>query len=306
MRTALLATCLALASVAFACGDAGSTTATSRRHNVDPGAPDDHDSSDPGSQDNGAPGDPNATKPPDAPTDPGKPSGSFDLALDNATPTGDLGAKTDIKVTLTPKAGFTGAATLTVSGLPTGVTGSFVPATINVSGAAPMTSTLSISVPVTTPTTGAGTPAAVVVTATAGQTVATANANFKVNAKLKLEIPLNVDALRQANVRYVDDWGASLVGGTAIGSAKSPLLTQTGNPIAVTVYNADSKSHIVHGQNGFAHGDTANAIPAMSQELQNGAPRVRNLAVGVNAQGYPHEGTSGVGASFQIQVQASP
>lgn len=309
MRTALLASCLVLASVAFACGDAGTSPGSgTRRHTTptDPGAVGDHDPNDPGNQDNGTPGDPNATQPPANPTDPGKGSGSFDLAVDNATPTADLGTKTDIKVTLTPKGGFTGAVNLTVAGLPTGTTGAFAPASLNVTGAAAVTSTLTVSVPVTTATTGAGTPAAVVVTATSGQTTATANANFKVNAKLKIEIPLNVDALRQANVRYVDDWGTGLVGASAIGSAKSPLLTQTGNPIAVTVYNADSASHIVHGQNGFAHGDTANPVPPNSLEMQNGAPRVRNLAVGVNAQGYPHDGANGVGASFQIQVQASP
>ena len=305
MRTALVAACLGLFTLA-ACGDAG-TEGGLVRHNVTnptPGATDTHDPNDPGNQNNGAPGDPSTQQPPSAPTTSGTSSGSFDVALDNNAPAADLGTKLDLKVTVTPKSGFTGTADLAVTGLPTGVTAVFNPTSVTLN-TTPVTSTLSLSVPITTPTSGA-TPSGLVVTATSGQTKATANANFKVNAKMQIEIPLNVNALRQASVRYVDNWSANLVGGSAIGAQKQPLLTQTGNPIAVTVYNADSASHIVHGQNGFAHGDTSNPVQPMSMEMQNGAPRVRNLAVGVNSQGYPHDGTNGVGASFQIQVSASP
>ncbi len=307
MRTALVVACLGIFALA-ACGDAGAEGGLVRHTVTDPtpGATASDNPNDPGDQNNGAPGDPNANTPPSQPTTPGTTSPSFEVALDQTALAADLGSTTPIKVTVTPKSGFTGSVTLAVSGLPQGVTAAFNPASLTL-GSSAMTSTLTLSTPITTATTAVGAAAdALVVTATSGAASATANANFKVNAKMQIEIPLNVAALRQATVRYVNNWSANLVGGDAIVTQKTPLLTQTGNPINVTVINADSASHIVHGQNGFAHGDTSNPVPPMTIEMQNGAPRVRNLAVGVNCQGYPHDGTNGVGASFHIQVQASP
>ncbi len=300
MRIVLAAACLAAFAVA-ACGDA-SQSAGLVRHSVtnpNPGSADTHDPNDPGDQ-TSAPTNPQANQPPSQPTTPGTTSGSFDVAVDNATPTADLGAKVALKVTVTPKAGFTGNADLSITGLPTGVTSAFNPTSVTLN-TTPVTSTLTLSVPVTTPTTAIGAADMLVITAKSGNVSATANANFKVNAKMTIEIPMNVAALRQASTRYVDDWSASLVGGSAIGTAKTPLLTQTGNPISLTVINADSAGHIVHGQNGIAHGDTANPVPPNGTD-----PKVRNLAVGTNGQGYPHDGSGGVGASFQIQVNASP
>jgi len=111
---------------------------------------------------------------------------------------------------------------------------------------------------------------------------------------------MNIDALRAAagGTTYRNEWG------TEFGSTPSPLHTQVGNGIVFTVFNADSKPHIIHGANGFAHGDTANPIAPNSMEMQNGAPRTRTLNVGANANGYPHEGANGPSVSFRIQVQA--
>ncbi|HEY8077429.1 MAG TPA: hypothetical protein VIF62_25060 [Labilithrix sp.] len=300
MRTVLLA-CLGLFTLA-ACGDASQSTGLVR-HGVtspDPGAADTHDPNDPGDQ-TSAPSNPNANQPPDQPSNPGTTSGSFDVAVDNATPAVNLGDKLDINVTITPKSGFTGTANLSITGLPTGVTGTFAPASVTLNTTA-ATSKLTLSVPLTTPTTAIGAAAnALVISAASGSVSATANANFKVNAKMTIKIPMNVQALRQASTRYIDDWSTGLVGGDAIGTSKTPLLTQTGNPISLTVINGDSAAHIVHGQNGIAHGDTGNPVPPGATD-----PKVRNLAVGTNGQGYPHDGSGGVGASFQIQINASP
>jgi hypothetical protein len=71
------------------------------------------------------------------------------------------------------------------------------------------------------------------------------------------------------------------------------------------VFNADSKAHIIHGASGFAHGNTAEPIQPNAFEMANGAPRTRTLNVGTNANGYPHDGQQGVGASFRIKVEAA-
>jgi hypothetical protein len=147
---------------------------------------------------------------------------------------------------------------------------------------------------VATPVGGA---AALVITGKAGDITATANANFKIAPKVKLTIPVNIDALRAAGTQYRDDWG------TAFGSSQKALKTQTGNGIVVTVFNADSKAHIIHGANGFAHGNTGAPIQPNAFEMNNGAVRTRTLNPGANANGYPHDGAQGAGASFRIKVE---
>ena len=72
------------------------------------------------------------------------------------------------------------------------------------------------------------------------------------------------------------------------------------------VFNADSTAHIVHGANGFAHGDTANPIAPNTYEMQNGQPRTRTFQPGANVNGYPHDGANGPSVSFRISVQAAP
>jgi hypothetical protein len=161
---------------------------------------------------------------------------------------------------------------------------------------------MTIMVPVTTVPSAPGASSAIVVTAKSGNITATANANFRVNPKAVLTIPMNIDALRAANVGtvYRNEWG------TEYGQTQTPLSTQVGNGIVFTVFNADSKPHIVHGANGFAHGDTANPIAPNSLEMTNGAPRTRTFNVGANVNGYPHEGANGPSASFRIRVNQAP
>jgi len=302
MRNALLVALLpvlALTTVSvIGCGDASSSTGIQRSRGGSaipaPGSNEVHDPNAPDEE--GDPVNPNASTPPPAPTTPGTAAGTLEVALSTATPATDLATKTDITVTVTPKAGFTGAVTLTATGLPTGATATFNPASVTL-GAAPMTSVMSVTVPASATPSAAGAASAVVVKATAGAVEATANANFKVNPKITMTIPVNADAMRAAvGVKYVDGWF-----GPVFGTAPAPLTTQAGNPIAVVVKNADSVPHIVHGNGGFPHGSTATPVPPGAVD-----PLSRTLAAGVTTSGYLHEGANGTSVSFRISVNAAP
>ena len=306
MRNALLVA-IGLASVsilAVGCGDASSSTGVQRGRGAtgipavgtdqmhDPNAPDEP----------ADPVNPNASAPPPAPTTAGTAAGTLAVTVDNATPSADLGGQVDLTVSVEPKAGFTGTATLSVTGLPTGATGTFLPAMVTLNTTA-VTSKLTIKIPAGTAPTAPGAAAPLVVKASApgmagGAAVeATANANFKVNPKITMTIPLNADAMRAAvGTRYVDGWF-----GPMFGSAPQPLQTQAGNGITVIVKNADSVPHIVHGNAGFVHGDTANPVPAGGTD-----PKNRTLAPGVNTSGYLHEGANGTSESFRITVNTAP
>ena len=251
------------------------------------GSPQNDDNSDPGNLPSTT--NPNASATPNAPTTAGTSNTMFGLTLSNATPTVGLGDQTEIDVTVVPKAGFNAPVAVTVSGLPAGATAN----PLTISGT---TGKLVINTLATTPVSADS--VALVVSGASGSLTATANANFKVLPKLQLTLPMNIDALRAAGTIYRDEWGLPF------GQNEQALTTQNGNPIVVTVFNADSKSHIIHGANGFAHGDTGNPIQPNSLEMSNGAPRTRALAVGTNCNGYPHDGANGAGASFRIKVQA--
>jgi hypothetical protein len=284
-------------SLLAACGDASTSSGIQRKPNPLLAGGDDGQPS-VGENDVDR-GNPNANTPPPAPTNPGTASDKMALTLSSATPAADLGDQVQITVTVEPKAGFTGNADLTVTGLPAGATGTFTPATVTLSGAA-ATATLLINVPVTAAPSAPNTSSPLVITATSAADTATANANFKANPKMKLTIPLNIDALRTTGTKFLDQWGP------AFGANPQPLHTQQDNLIVVTVFNADSVAHIVHGNNGFAHGSTTagQEVQPNAFEMLNGAPRTRSFNVGANVNGYPHEGNNGSSAGFQFTVVA--
>lgn len=302
------AVCLLLLGTAtassFACSDGTQLTSgayAARRGGQGvpaPGTQEQHDDGDTEGADENDPGNPNADETPDAPATPGTAAGSLAVALSNATPAVDLGKSIDIDVTVQPKEGFTGSVALSATGLPAGATATFVPATVTI-GASAVSAKLTILAPITTVPSAPNASSAIVVTAKSGNVTATANANFRVNPRATLTIPMNIDALRAAaaGTVYRNEWGAEF------GQTQVPLSTQVGNGIVFTVFNADSKPHIIHGANGFAHGDTANPIQPSAFEMANGAPRTRTLNVGANVNGYPHEGANGPSASFRIRVQ---
>lgn len=295
--TSVLGIFFCLASLAAACGDASTSGGLNRRGVPNPGEQVDHDDSTDGA-DSSDPGNPNASTPPPAPGSGGQAGASFSVTLSTNTPAADMEASVPIDVTLTPAQGFTGAANVTVTGLPANVTAD--PLSITV-GAGPATGRLVIKVAAGAAASPPATGYPIQIVATSGATTANATANFKVNPKITLRIPMNLDALRQAGAGtvYRNEWGA------AFGTAPVALRTQAGNGIVVNVYNADSAPHIIHGANGFAHGDTATPIAPNSFEMQNGVPRVRTLNVGAASNGYPHEGANGPSVSFRMSVQAS-
>ena len=308
MRKSLL---VALASIitvtTFGCSDANDGTGLSSRRarRTSPpavGTADDHDDSDTEGANDTDVGNPNADTKPNAPTTPGTSAAQFALTLAQNTPTVDLGESVDLDVSVQPSNGFSGMVDLSVTGLPDGVTASTVQAAIAPSATTPTTVEIKLTAAVDAIATAPNTSSALVITGRSGSVNATANANFKVAPKLKLTIPVNVDALRAAAVNYRDEWGA------AFGANQKALRTQQGNGIVVSVFNADSKQHIVHGASGFAHGSTTagDEIKPNSFEMTNGAVRTRTLNVGANANGYPHDGAQGVGASFRIKVEAAP
>ncbi len=302
-QRSLILVYLALASLAAAaCADmSNSSGLTSRRYRKSTpaeGSAANHDDDETEGEDDTDVGNPNADSKPKAPSSPGTSSAQFSVSLAETTPTLGLGDALELTASITPKGNFSGAVELSVSGLPQGA--SATPTTVTVSGSSPVSAKLRIQTAVDTIVSAPGASSPMVVTAKAGSVTATANANLKIAPKLKLTIPVNVDALRAASVRYRDEWGDGL------GANQKSLRTQQNNGIVVTVFNADSRPHIIHGNSGFAHGDTEAPIPPNSFEETNGAPRTRTLSVGANTSGYLHEGVNGEGASFRFRVIAAP
>jgi len=160
---------------------------------------------------------------------------------------------------------------------------------------------MTLKVPVATVTTAPGSSSALVVKATSGAISATANANFKVNPTISMTIPVNADALRAAvGTRYVDGWG-----GADFGTTPATLSTQNGNGIVVVVKNADSVAHIVHGNAGFAHGNTGAPVPPGGTDPLS---RTINPPAGqtLTPNGYLHDGANGTSVAFRFSVKAVP
>jgi hypothetical protein len=301
MRTSLLIACAAIFTIVGCAVDAADGSSSLSRRGPRKNQPaatgddadDEHDEGDVEGGNQADTGNPNANTSPNAPTNPGTASNNFALTLAgaNATPIVDLGQETKIEVSVEPKGSFTGNVDLTVTGLPAGVTAT--PATANVAGGATK-ATLTLKADYSAAVSTADVP--LVIQAKNGTAVATANANFKVASKVTVTIPMNVDALRGANQLRAEY-------GTAFGPAGTALKAGTGG-LVVTVFNADSKSHVIHGPGGnFPHGNTAAPIPPNSFEMNGNAPRTRTLPAGTNATAYLHEGAGGQGASFRVQVQ---
>ena len=287
-----IALAAALASLVYGCGGADSSSDSLQ------GALPDDPTEQPGAQQTtpDSPSNPNASTTPDAPTTPGTAT-NIALALSTATPVTDLGTSTDITVTVTPMANASGTVTFSTTGLPTGVTATFAPATVTL-GAAAVTTKLTLMVPYTTVPTPKDSAAAIVVKATAGQGEATANANFKVNPQVTLTVPMNATALEAAGggSMQLDTWG-----GPTFGKNGVPLSTQGGNAINLLIKNLDSTPHEIHMPNNL-HGNAK--IPAGGMDS-----KVRTLdpaASTVNASGYIHGEPNGGSVGFKLSVVKAP
>lgn len=265
-----------------------------------PAAGDQHDPDDLRGATSADPGNPSASAPPPPPTQGGTPAADFDVQLSTAQPAVDLGDEVSVDVTVQPKNAFKGSADLSVTGLPADVTATFTPSSVVLNGT-PAAAKLVLKAAYTAVGFAPGASVPVVVAAKSGAEQATANANFRVNSQLTLVVPAGINDLRKAGVGtvYIDEWGAPF------GSKPQALKTKDPAGIVVLVKNADSTAHIIHGANGFAHGDVNNPIAAGAYEMQNGKPRERLLKPTTNANGYPHEGANGPSVSFRIQVQSA-
>lgn len=310
MRTALIlafAAAFAATSVACAVESADSSSSLSRKpkksSKASSSSTDDEEETaadHPASvgEDDVDPGNPSADTAAPPPTGTGTAAQGFALDVDNKTPTIDLASSSTLNVTVTPKNGFTGTVTITVEGLPQGVTAA--PASGAPGSPIAVKLTSSTSTPVT-PKDGA---VALTIKGTAGTQTATAPANFKVLPKITMTIPTNSAALLAAGggTKFTDEWG-----GESFGPSATPLLTQSNNPIVVLVKNEDSTPRTIHGPggtNGFAHG-AGNVAPG-EFEMQNGAPRQRTFTPGANTSGYLHGPANGQAVSFHLKVSTAP
>ncbi len=193
-------------------------------------------------------------------TSTGGTSGSFALSLGSGALASELMATNDVTVTLTPAGGFTGAVALSATGLPSGVTATFSPASADLTSG-PATVTMTVTVPSTiTPFATAQTVS--VVGSGAGGATGNAPLALTVKRALTLTIPKNVEATPNAF-----GTAAIVIHAGTIGA---------GNAITINVVNKDTSvaaGHIFHSSNtanGFFHGDTGNPVaPGAKDAVRN-------------------------------------
>lgn len=207
-----------------------------------------------------------ADVPEEAPVDPNAnntSTASLDVSLDQNVAEVELIGTTTLTVTVTPKSDFTGTVNLSATGLPEGATATFVPATLEVTSATPLTAKLEIA----GATSSTPTPAAVKVVATSGALAPTAGLSLNVVPKLTLTIPPNV-------ARAPNAFGVGNL------SLKVPNLGAA-NPFVVTFLNKDARSLVIHASGtNFPHG--RDPVP------RNGT-MVRSVTAPGNYSAYIHD-----------------
>ncbi len=228
-----------------ACGDASNNTA-GQWHGVG-GGPVSQPTASPENtgHDAGAPSAQDSSTPPQA--------GAFSVMLASSSADTELRNSTQpLVVTVAPN-NFTGAVTLSVTGLPVGVTASFDTATLNVSGSTGASAHLTITTKSDTPIG----PIAAQVVATAGSVTQMSALAINVKPILTVTIPMNVDAMKGTPGNP-----SKTVFGTFPIVVSAPANIGA-NPIQVKIFNADSASHCIHASNpnqGFPHDPTTNGV----------------------------------------------
>ena len=278
MRNLLVALVLGLTTASLACGDADTTSTTSKRQGKGVYA-DPYNDDDPGETPE-SPADPNANKPGAPPATPGTPAGTFALKVDNATPTIELASASSLTVTVTPANGFVGKVNLAADALPAGVTATFTPATVDLASGQPATAKVDFKSTNGATPSAAGVAAAIKGTdAAAVATAASANMTFKVINALTVTIPTNIEALNAA--------GDS-------DAVRSQLPASFAAGVTITILNKSASPYTVHSNGGanFKHG---NAI------AQNGTEVHQNLVAGT-ASTYEH-GNAAQNGKASIVVQ---
>ncbi len=165
--------------------------------------------------------------------------------MDQSTLQMQLLASSTVHVSIAPN-GYAGSVTLAAGTLPTGVTATFSPATLNLDGSTPGTATLTVATVDSTPP---GT-VALDVQATADGTTAHGSVSVEVQSVLTIHVPAGVNNM----------------GGTVsapVTSAYGPYPFKivapqniASSPVTVYFMNDDDVSHEIHADNpgqGFGH-----------------------------------------------------
>jgi len=245
MRRALIV----CAAFVFACGDAsvGTSNHWAGVGNDDENSGGGDDASAPSASDAGAP---SAS---DAGAEGAAQTQDFQVMTDKTSYSVELRASVTVQVTVAPQ-NFSGTVSLAVTGLSTGVTGAFNPASVTVSGTTGATSTLTL----TTLETVASATTPFTVTATSGASIATASPSLDVLAQITIQIPTNVEALAGTSGNPSTD---------AFGNypivINAPANLSSTNPVVVKFLNNDSAPHCIHASNpnqGFPHDAVTNGV----------------------------------------------
>jgi hypothetical protein len=177
----------------------------------------------------------------------------FQIMTDKTSYDVELRSSVQVQVTIAPQS-FSGTVSLAVSGLATGVTGAFAPASVTVSGTTGATSTLTLTtlesvLPAATPFT---------ITATSGSTTATAAPSLNVMSQITIQIPANVEALAGT----IGNPSTNAFGNYPI-VLNAPANFGTNNPMVVRFLNLDATPHCIHASNaneGFPHDAETNGV----------------------------------------------
>lgn len=178
---------------------------------------------------------------------------SFQVMTDKTSYDVELRSTVTVQVTVAPQ-GFTGTVNLAVSNLATGVSGTFNPTSVSVSGTTGATSMLTLTtletvVPAATPFT---------ITATSGSSNATSAPSVNVLPQITIQVPTNVSALAGTS----GNPSTNAFGNYPI-TINAPTNFGTNNPIVVRFVNLDSAPHCIHASNstqGFPHDSVTNGV----------------------------------------------
>ncbi|MGA8365966.1 MAG: glycoside hydrolase family 3 C-terminal domain-containing protein [Candidatus Acidiferrales bacterium] len=165
----------------------------------------------------------------------GAPPPDFSISASPSSQTVTAGSQTIYTVTVGTVNGFTGSVALTASGLPSGATASFNPASISVSGTSTLTVSTSTSTPAATSTlTITGTSGSLVHSTTVSLTVTTSSSNNQRATQIVNEMTLTEDTTELHGIQDANDYrvvpGISSLGIPLLNIANGPAGAASGGP----------------------------------------------------------------------------
>lgn len=271
----LLALALAGVTALVACGDADTpTSGPSRRSSRTGGTASNETGSEEtttgtpdrtggttGTQPGTTPGTGNANNPgtPGSNTTPTT-TPDFEVLVANPAATLDMQAETTLQVTIGPK-GYAGAVALTATGLPSGATATFSPASVNLTATAGASATVTIK-------SGSAAPgdSSFKIVGTGGTLTHDVGATLKVNPRITIPIPQNANNLAKAfeNVEITKGTGSVTV------------VWQNPTNEAVTIHRQNNGAGLSHGNPIAPGGSESRTVTATGQftfYVHNGNPQ---------------------------------